>query len=67
MFLNRLWADWQMYLHFYLSDSVMVTFESQSYSIETHCDQGTGTHFSSLLTSEFKFIRDAVCRRREMC
>ena len=46
MFLNRLWADWQKYLHFYLSGSVMVTIESQWYITETHCDQGTGSGFA---------------------
>ena len=40
MFLYRLWADWQKYLHFYLTGSVMVTIESQWYSAETHCEQG---------------------------
>ena len=29
MFLTRLWADWQKYLHFFLSVSVLVTIESQ--------------------------------------
>ena len=43
MFLNRLWTDWQKYLHFYLSGSVMVTIESQWYSTEPHRDQGTGS------------------------
>ena len=42
MFLNRLWADWQKYLHFYLTGSVMVTIESRWYSAETHCEQGPG-------------------------
>ena len=43
IFLNRLWADWQIYLHCYLSGTVLVTIESQWYSAETHCDLGTGT------------------------
>ena len=42
IFLNRLWADWQIYLHCYLSGIVLVTIESQWYSAETHCDLGTG-------------------------
>ena len=45
MFLYRLWADWQKYLHFYLTGSVMVTIESQWYSAETHCEQGPGNSF----------------------
>ena len=49
MFLNRLWADWQRYLHFYLTGSVMVTIESQWYSAETHCEQGPGSLFEKLL------------------
>ena len=39
---NRVCADWQKYLHFYLSGSVMVTIENHWYITETHCDQGTG-------------------------
>ena len=42
IFLNRLWADWQIYLHCCLSGTVLVTIESQWYSAETHCDLGTG-------------------------
>ena len=42
MFLNRLRADWQKYLHFYLTGSVMVTIESRWNSAETHCDHGPG-------------------------
>ena len=45
MFLNRLWADWQKYLHFYLTGSVMVTIEIQWYSAETHCEQGPGNNW----------------------
>ena len=47
IFLNRLWADWQIHLHCYLSGTVLVTIESQWYSAETHCDLGTGSEFRS--------------------
>ena len=40
MFLNGVWADWQMYLYCYLSGTVMVPIESQWYSAETHCEPG---------------------------
>ena len=43
MFLNRLWADWQRFLHFYLTGSVLVFIESRWYSAENHCEQGPGT------------------------
>ena len=45
MFLNRLWADWQKYLLFYLTGSVMVTIKSRWYSAEANCEQGPGNPF----------------------
>ena len=56
IFLNRLWADWQIYLHCYLSGTVLVTIESQWYSAETHCDLGTGEKSDIAETSINRFF-----------
>ena len=56
MFLNRLWADWEKYLHFYLSGTVMVTIESQWYSAETHCEQGPGVTNISKIGANMSYL-----------
>ena len=59
---NRVCVDWQKYLHFYLSGSVMVTIESQWYGTETHCDQGTERHLEkNKITEKFIFSNYIVC------
>ena len=50
MFLSRLWADWQKYLHCCFSGTVMITIESRWYSAEFHCEQGPGSYKSSQIT-----------------